>query len=110
MDALKRMESGGYASCRMSKLDFLKRIGFGEIALTIKALNKLHGTSHDLPTRFDCLLHLGMKYSKICSLIRIEPNAFSQRTEVLEQKVNLFVPGSGIIFRLPGNFPAILVF
>ncbi|GMN54470.1 hypothetical protein TIFTF001_023590 [Ficus carica] len=110
VDALKRIESIRCSGHKMSKLDFLKGIGFGENVLTIKTLNHLHGNRLELQTRFDCLLRLGMKYSKICSIIRIAPKILGQSPEILEQKVHFLCQEMGSSLDYLDTFPTFLSF
>lgn len=108
IDALKKIESSRIQIHTMSKLDFLKGIGFGENALTIKVLTHLHGTSSDLQERFDCLLKAGIEYSKLCLMIRMAPKILSQRPELLQEKVNFLCQEIGSSLEYLDSFPRFL--
>ncbi|PON68269.1 Mitochodrial transcription termination factor [Trema orientale] len=110
LDGLKKIESSRLPAHTMSKLDFLKGIGFGENALTIKVLNDLHGSSSELQERFDCLLCAGIGYSKLCLMIRIAPKIISQSPEILEQKVNFLRREIGSSLESLDSFPRFLSF
>ncbi|KAL5545255.1 hypothetical protein UlMin_009039 [Ulmus minor] len=109
-DSLKKIESSRTPIHNMSKLDFLKGIGFGENALTIKVLDNLHGTSMGLQKRFDCLLGTGIEYSKLCLMIRMAPKILSQNPEILEQKVRFLCQEMGSSLEYLDSFPSFLCF
>lgn len=94
----------------MSKLNFLHAIGFGENALTMDILTHMHGTSSELQNRFDCFLHLGVEYSKLCKMITLQPKVLSQNPEIIEQKINFLCQEMGNSLQLLDTFPAFLCF
>ncbi|KAM6555135.1 hypothetical protein CsatB_015897 [Cannabis sativa] len=110
VSALKKMESSRTPIHTMCKLEFLKGIGFGENALTMKVLKNLHGTSNELQKRFDCLLGKGIEYSKLCFHIRIAPKILGQSPEMLEQKVDFLCQDMGSSLQYLDKFPAFLCF
>ncbi|KAF4356231.1 hypothetical protein G4B88_002843 [Cannabis sativa] len=103
--ALKEIESSRLHAHTASKLDFLKGIGFGENASTIKVLNHSHGTSSELQERFDCLLGAGISYSKLCLMINISPKILSQSPEILEKKVNFLCQEIDSSLEILDSFP-----
>ncbi|PON60886.1 Mitochodrial transcription termination factor [Parasponia andersonii] len=110
VNALKRIESSRTSTHTMSKLDFLRGIGFGENALTIKVLKNLHGSSTELQERFDFLLGTGIKYSKLCLQIRMAVRILSQSPGILEEKINFLCQEMGSSLQYLDNFPAFLCF
>ncbi|XXG85910.1 hypothetical protein AAC387_Pa11g0909 [Persea americana] len=70
------------------KLDFLLGIGFGNNLNNIEILRHLHGTGSQLQERFNCLLHMGIKYSSLCKMISASPKILNQNTDMLQQKVD----------------------
>ena len=94
----------------MNKLNFLHALGFGENPLTMNVLSHLHGTSSELQERFDCLLHLGIEFSKLCKIIAIRPKILSQKPEIIEQKINFLCQEMGSSIELLNTFPAFLCF
>ena len=110
VNALKRIKSSRTCIHTMSKLDFLKGIGFGENALTMKVLKDLHGSSSALQERFDCLLRIGIEYSKLCLQIRMAPKILSQSPEMLEEKVNFLCQEIGSSLQYLDAFPGFLCF
>ena len=94
----------------MSKLNFLHGIGFGENALTMKVLSLLHGTSKELQERFDCLLRVGVEFSKLCMMIKTTPKVINQKPETIEKKVNFLCQEMGSSLQYLEIFPAFLCF
>ncbi|PNX76980.1 hypothetical protein L195_g032940 [Trifolium pratense] len=76
----------------MSSKD-LEDISFGENALTMNLLDRLHGTSSELQERFDCLLRSRIEFSKLCVMVRKTPRILNQNYEII-----------GNNFGLCGNF------
>lgn len=109
-DGLEKIQSSRCPIHTMKKLDFLHGIGYGENALTIDVLARLHGTSIKLQERFDCLLHLGVEFSKLCMMIRSTPKVINQKPETIEQKVNFLCQEMGISLEYLDVFPAFLCF
>ncbi|GMN56388.1 hypothetical protein TIFTF001_025505 [Ficus carica] len=110
VDGLKSIDSSRFPNHTMNKLDFLKRIGFGENALTMKALNILCGSSSELQSRFDFLLSKGIVHSKLCLMIKTRPKILSQHPERLEQKLNFWREELGSSLQNLYKFPAFLSF
>ncbi|EEF50280.1 transcription termination factor MTEF18, mitochondrial [Ricinus communis] len=109
-DSLERIRVSRTPTHTMSKLDFVHGIGFGENALTVKVLTHLHGSSSELQERFDCLLRLGIGFSKLCTMIRTMPKILNQQSEILEQKVNFLCQEMGSSLQELYIFPAFLCF
>ncbi|KAJ9171200.1 hypothetical protein P3X46_014595 [Hevea brasiliensis] len=109
-DSLERIRVSRTPTHTMYKVDFLLGIGFGENALTAKVLAHMHGTSSELQERFDCLLHLGIAFSKLCMMIRTMPKILNQKPEMLEQKVNFLCQDLGSSLQELDIFPAYLCF
>ncbi|EXC32467.1 hypothetical protein L484_012634 [Morus notabilis] len=105
-DGLKKIESSKCPTHAMNKLDFLKQIGFGENALTLKVLNILAGSRSELQSRFDFLLSKGFEHANLCLMIRTKPKILNQGHEKLEPKLNFWCQeiGSSIqeLERVPG--------
>ncbi|XP_044494797.1 transcription termination factor MTEF18, mitochondrial-like isoform X2 [Mangifera indica] len=85
-DGLEKIKSSRRCLHTMNKLAFLHGIGYGENALTMKVLSRLHGSSSKLQGRFDCLLYCGIEFWKLCRMIRLNPKFMSQDPEIIEQK------------------------
>lgn len=93
-----------------SKLSFLHSIGFGENTLTLKVLVHLHGTSTELQERFDCLLCTGIRFSKLCKMLRLSPKILNQKPEILEQKMKFLCEDKGSLWKYLDVFPAFLCY
>lgn len=98
------------SSIGMNKLKFLHGIGYGENILTMKVLSSLHGTDQELQERFDCLLRMGIEFSRLCLMIRTAPKILNQKSEILEQKVNFLCWEIGSSLQYLDIFPAFLCF
>ncbi|KHN44563.1 hypothetical protein glysoja_042712 [Glycine soja] len=107
---LKAIQASRTPTHNISKLNFLHAIGFGENALTMNVYAQMHGTSGKLQKRFNCLLRLGIEFSKICKMITIHPKILSQNPQNLEQKVNFFCQEMGYSLEHLITFPAFLCF
>ncbi|XP_028757836.1 transcription termination factor MTEF18, mitochondrial-like [Neltuma alba] len=94
----------------MSKLNLLHNWGFGENASIFDLLAHLHGTSIELKERFDCLLSLGIGYSKLCKMVRMTPKILNQNVQTLEQKVNFLCQGVGCSLEYLHTYPGYLLF
>lgn len=94
----------------MNKLKFLHGIGYGENSVTIGVLSRLHGTDRELQERFDCLLRMGVEFSKLCLMIRIAPKILNQKPDILEQKVEFLCRQIGSSLEYLDVFPAFLCF
>ncbi|XP_012569111.1 transcription termination factor MTEF18, mitochondrial-like [Cicer arietinum] len=92
----------------IKKLNFLHGLGFGENALTMNLLDRLHGTSSELQERFDCLLRSKIEFSKLCLMVRKTPRILNQNYEIIERKVNFFNKEMGTTLDYLENFPAML--
>lgn len=110
LDFLKTIQVSRTPTHNMSKLNFLHAIGFGENALTMNIFSYMHGTSDELQRRFDCLLHLGIEFSKVCKMITIHPKILSQNPESLEQKINFLCQEMGHSLENLVTFPSFLCF
>ncbi|GMH21650.1 hypothetical protein Nepgr_023492 [Nepenthes gracilis] len=93
----------------ISKLNFLHGIGFGENSFTIKLLANVHGTSSVLQERFDCLLHAGIEFSKLCKMISLSPKILNQDANILRRKLN-FLQEIGSSLQYLDVFPAYLLY
>ncbi|KAJ0054737.1 hypothetical protein Pint_00124 [Pistacia integerrima] len=109
-DFLERIRSSKCCFHTMKKLTFLHGIGYGENALTMKVLATLHGTSSELQERFDCLLHCGIEFSKICRMIRLDARFMSMSPEYTEQKVNFLCQDMGASLDYLDRYPRYLCF
>ncbi|CAK7347716.1 unnamed protein product [Dovyalis caffra] len=109
-DCLERIQRTRTPLHTMNKLEFLHAIGFGENALTIKVLSNLHGTDSELQERVDCLLHYGIVFSKLCSMIRMMPKILSQKPEILRQKLNYLCQDMKSSLQYLDIFPSFLCF
>ncbi|KAL2319925.1 hypothetical protein Fmac_028894 [Flemingia macrophylla] len=107
---LKAIHRSRTPTHNMGKLDFLHSIGFGENALTMDVFTKMHGTRGELQRRFDCLLHFGIEFSKVCKMITVHPKILSQNPESLEQKIIFFCQEMGHTVEGLVTFPAFLCF
>ena len=92
------------------KLNFMHDLGFGENGLTMKVLAHLHGSSSELRERFDCLLRLGIEFSKLCAMLTISPKVLNQTPETVERKVNFLCQEMGSSLQYLDTFPAFLNF
>ncbi|KAK7382856.1 hypothetical protein VNO80_01981 [Phaseolus coccineus] len=110
LDFLKTIQVSRTPTHNMSKLNFLHAIGFGENALTMNIFSYMHGTSDELQRRFDCLLHLGIEFSKVCKMITIHPKILSQNPESLEKKINFLCQEMGHSLENLVTFPSFLCF
>ncbi|CAJ1948126.1 unnamed protein product [Sphenostylis stenocarpa] len=110
LGCLKAIEASRMPTHSMKKLNFLHAIGFGENALTMNVFSHLHGTSCELQNRFDCLLHFGIEFSKVCKMIKAHPKILSQNPENLKQKINFFCQEMGYSLENLVTFPAFLCF
>lgn len=109
-ESLNKIQSSRTPFYTMNKLNFLHGIGFGQNILTIKVLEHMHGTSSELQDRFDCLLGTGIKFSKLCMIIRLAPKIMNQKPETLEQKVNFLCQEMDASLDYLNVFPAFLCF
>ncbi|KAK4260737.1 hypothetical protein QN277_003815 [Acacia crassicarpa] len=94
----------------MSKLHLLHSFGYGENALIFDLLAHLHGTSIELKERFDCLLSLGIEYSKLCKMVRMTPKILNQNVQAIEQKVRFLCQGMGSSLEYLHTYPGYLLF
>ncbi|XP_010531292.1 PREDICTED: transcription termination factor MTEF18, mitochondrial [Tarenaya hassleriana] len=94
----------------MHKLDFLHGIGFGENALTLKVLQHAHGSSTELTDRFRSLLDGGIRFSKLCMLIRLAPKILNQKPGSIEDKLRFLRGEMGASMDYLDVFPAFLCF
>ncbi|XP_071706739.1 transcription termination factor MTEF18, mitochondrial [Rutidosis leptorrhynchoides] len=109
-ESLARIESSRVPIHTLSKLQFLHGIGYGENGLTMKVLKHVHGTSTQLKQRFDCLIHNGIEFSKLCKLISVSPKILNQQSEILEKKMKFLSEGIGCSLDYLDVFPAYLCF
>lgn len=109
-DGLEMIQSSRTPTHSMNKLNFLLGVGFGENALTMKVLAHLHGTSTELQERFDCLLRVGIEFSKLCMMVRSTPRIINQKPETIERKVNFLCQEIGVSLQYLDVFPAFLCF
>ncbi|KVI07894.1 Mitochodrial transcription termination factor-related protein [Cynara cardunculus var. scolymus] len=94
----------------LSKLEFLHSIGYGENGFTVKVLKHVHGTSRQLQDRFDCLIHNGIEFSKLCKMISLSPKILNQQSEILEKKVEFLCHEIGSSLNYLDIFPAYFCF
>ncbi|KAK4858432.1 hypothetical protein QYF36_016352 [Acer negundo] len=109
-DSLERFLSSKLRVHNMNKLEFLHGIGYGENALTIKVLAHVHGTSRELQERFNCLLRIGIEFSKLCTMISLAPKILNQKPEIIDQKVNFLCEEMGASLEYLDAFPTFLCF
>ncbi|KAJ7950827.1 putative Mitochondrial transcription termination factor family protein [Quillaja saponaria] len=109
-DGLEKIQLSRTPIHTMGKLNFLHGIGFGENAVTMRILAHLHGTNSELQERFDCLLHSGVEFSKLCKMVRMHPKILNQNPETLEQKVNFLCGEMGSSLDCLDVFPGFLCF
>ncbi|WJX82793.1 hypothetical protein P8452_65514 [Trifolium repens] len=107
-DGLRRIYVSRARVHSINKLNFLHGLGFGENALTMNLLDRLHGTSSELQERFDCLLRLRIEFSKLCVMVRKTPRILNQNYEIIERKVNFFNQEMGTTLDYVETFPAML--
>lgn len=110
IDALNQFESLRMARHTISKVEFLKEIGFGENSLTLSVLDHLHGTRSELQERFNFFIRLGIKHSKLCLMMITSTKILAQRPEKLEQKLNFLCGEMGLSLEYLDDFPKILYF
>ncbi|XVF79786.1 hypothetical protein PTKIN_Ptkin15bG0017500 [Pterospermum kingtungense] len=110
IDSFDRIQFSRTPIHTMEKLSFLHGIGFGENLLTMKVLAHVHGTSSELRERFDCLLGTGIKFSKLCKMIKMTPKVINQSPETIERKVNFLRGEMGVSLDYLDIFPAFLCF
>ncbi|XP_045788140.1 transcription termination factor MTEF18, mitochondrial [Trifolium pratense] len=109
-DGLKTIHDARTPTHNMNKLNFMHNIGFGENAMTMDILTHMHGTSEELQERFDCLLGLGIEFSKLCKIITKKPKILSQNPETLEKKINFLCQEMGKSLELLDTFPGFIYF
>ncbi|XP_057742692.1 transcription termination factor MTEF18, mitochondrial-like isoform X1 [Arachis stenosperma] len=109
-DGLKAIRASRTPVHTMNKLNFLHALGFGETALTMAVLTYLNGTSSKLQERFDCLLHLGIEFSKLSKIVAIRPKVLSQHPKIIEKKIKFLYEEMGSSVELLDTFPAFLCF
>ncbi|XP_076922588.1 transcription termination factor MTEF18, mitochondrial-like [Bidens hawaiensis] len=109
-ESLVGIQSSRVCAYMLSKLQFLHSIGFGENGLTIKVLKHLHGTSNELSSRFYCLIHNGIEFSKLCKIISLSPKILNQQTKLLEKKLKFLCNETGFSLDCLDVFPAYLCF
>ncbi|XP_012567243.1 transcription termination factor MTEF18, mitochondrial isoform X1 [Cicer arietinum] len=107
---LKTFDDARTPTHNMNKLNFMHAIGFGENTLTMNILTHMHGTSEELQNRFDCLLRLGIEFSKLCKIITRQPKILSQNPEILEKKINFLCQEMGNSLEVLDTFPAFICF
>ncbi|XP_027334832.1 transcription termination factor MTEF18, mitochondrial [Abrus precatorius] len=110
LSCLEKIRASRTSAHCIGKLNFLLAIGFGENALTMNVFSHLHGTGGELKTRFDCLLHLGIEFSKVFKMISICPRILNHKPELLEQKISFFCQEMGKSVEDLVSFPAFLCF
>ncbi|KAL6322382.1 hypothetical protein AAG906_007935 [Vitis piasezkii] len=107
---LEKIQSSRTPAHTINKLNFLHGIGYGENLLTMKVLEHVHGTSSELQERFNCLLHAGLEFSKLCTMISFSAKILNQKPEILERKVNFLIQEMGLSLQYLDVFPAYLCF
>lgn len=110
IDGLEKVHNSRTRFHTINKLNFLHGIGYGENHLTMKILEHMHGTSSELQERFDCLLCLGIEFSKLCTIISFTPKVLNQSPQILEKKVNFLVQEMGLSLQYLDVFPAYVCF
>ncbi|WOL10209.1 hypothetical protein Cni_G18963 [Canna indica] len=110
LQGLERVKSLKKEQYLDTKLEFLLSIGFGENKFTIKSLSVINGTKDQLQERFNCLLELGIEYSKLCKMISATPKILNQSKEMLHDKVNFLCNDLGCSLAYLDSFPAFLCF
>ncbi|MED6171380.1 hypothetical protein PIB30_040155 [Stylosanthes scabra] len=109
-DGLKAIGATRTAVHTMNKLNFLHSLGFGENALTLAVLTYLNGTSSELEERFNCLLHLGIEFTKLCKIVVMRPKVLSQHPKITEKKIKFLCQEMGSSLELLDTFPGFLCF
>ncbi|XP_010275376.1 PREDICTED: transcription termination factor MTEF18, mitochondrial [Nelumbo nucifera] len=109
-DSLARFLTPKAQNLTIGKLNFLLGIGFGENLTTIKALSRIHGSRAELQERFDCLLRLGVEFTKLCKMVNRWPKILNQNPDVIEQKVNFLCNDIGSSLQTLNAFPGYLCF
>lgn len=109
-DGLEKIHSSRTPVHTIAKLNFMHEIGFGENKLTMKILENLHGKSYELQKRFNCLLHLGVDFSKLCRIVAVSAKILNQKPETLIQKVNFLCQDMDSSLHYLDVFPAFLNF
>ncbi|PIA61737.1 hypothetical protein AQUCO_00200019v1 [Aquilegia coerulea] len=107
---LEKIQSSKIHKHSMAKLNFLLGIGFGENRVTMKVYSNIHGTQSELEERFNCLLHAGVEYHKLCKMIKLLPKILNQSPEVVEQKLDFLFNDVGSSLQLLDVFPGFLCF
>ncbi|GLT51581.1 hypothetical protein SLA2020_249820 [Shorea laevis] len=107
---LERIKSSRCPLHTMNKLSFLHRIGYGENALTMNVLGRLHGTSSELQDRFNCLLRCGIKLSNLCLMLKTTPKILNQSPATIEQKVDFLLNEMETSLDYLDTFPGFLCF
>ena len=110
IDGLEKIQSSTTPVHTINKLNFFHGIGFGENSLTMKALERVHGTSNEIQERFDFLLHAGLEFSKLCTMISFTAKILNQKPEILERKVDFLIKEMGLSLQYLHVFPAYLCF
>ncbi|KAL0309113.1 UNVERIFIED_CONTAM: Transcription termination factor MTEF18, mitochondrial [Sesamum radiatum] len=87
MDSLTRLRTKRTYIYAIKKLNFLHSIGFGENRFAVKTLSLLNSSSSQLQRRFDCLLHRGIEYSKLCAMVKLSGKILNQQESILEKKL-----------------------
>ncbi|KAK3015835.1 hypothetical protein RJ639_005801 [Escallonia herrerae] len=109
-DNLVRIHSSRTRLHMLSKLDFFHSIGYGENKLTVRVLNHVHGTSSEIQERFECLLHNGIEFSKVCKILSRSPKVLNQDKEFLERKIKYLCKEMGSSLSYLDAFPAFLCY
>ncbi|KAI4356667.1 hypothetical protein L6164_000671 [Bauhinia variegata] len=110
LDGLESIRVSRTPAHTFSKLDYLHGLGFGQNAMTLKILSYMHGSRSKIQERFDCMLSLGIEFSKLCRMITISPKILNQNPKALQRKVNYLVQGMGTSLEYLSIFPAYLNF
>lgn len=110
IDGLEKIKSSRTTLHTMNKLSFLHGIGYGENAITLKVLGRLHGTSNELLARFNCLLHCGVEFSNALSMVKTTPKILNQSPETIEHKVDFLRDELETSLNYLDSFPAFLCF
>nr|AMP82902.1 Werner Syndrome-like exonuclease [Catalpa bungei] len=107
---LRKIRAKRTYSHSMKKLNFLHGIGFGENQFAVKALGLLNGSSDQLQQRFDCLLHFGIEYSKLCAMLRLSAKILNQQEGILEKKLEFLCTDIGSPLDYLDVFPGYLCY
>ncbi|KAL0373452.1 UNVERIFIED_CONTAM: Transcription termination factor MTEF18, mitochondrial [Sesamum radiatum] len=110
MDSLKRLRAKRTYIYAVKKLNFLHSIGFGENRFAVKTLSVLSSSSSQLQLRFDCLLHCGIEYSKLCAMVKLSGKILNQHESILEKKLEFLCNDMGSSLQYLNVFPGYLCY